>query len=151
MEKPALLRAEIERHLPEIAQNPDKLTMFVSAGRMVAHKATLSHETRFTLSLLITDFTGSQDILNTIIINWLQTHQPDILGPGAADPDAYVFEVDILSGGSCDIAIVLRLSESIRALVDDAGQIHISHRPPVQHKNDLTWPGLPAQIEGAQK
>ena len=96
------------------------------------------------------DFAGSINRLNIAIINWLQTHQPDILGPGAADPDAYVFEVDILSGGSCDIAIVLRLTESIRALVDDAGQIHISHRPPPQHKNDLTWPLLPDKIQEAQ-
>ena len=137
MEKPALLRAEIERHLPEIAQNPDKLTMFVSAGRMVAHKATLSHETRFTLSLLITDFTGSQDILNTIIINWLQTHQPDILGPGAADPNAYTFEADLLGHGAADILIELKLTERTRALIDDARNIHIDHPPEPTHKKDL--------------
>lgn len=137
MEKPASLRAEIERHLPEIAQNPDKLTLFVSAGRMVAHKATLSHETRFTLSLLITDFTGDQDILNTVIIHWLQEHQPDILGPGATDPNAYTFEADILGHGAVDLLIELKLSERTRALIDGHGSIRIDHPPEPTHKRDL--------------
>ena len=151
MEKPASLRKALAAAIPELAANPDKLAMYVIDGQTRAGKHTLGHTISYRLNINISDYTSGINRLNIAIINWLQTHQPDILGPGAADPDAYVFEVDILSGGSCDIAIVLRLSESIRALVDDAGQIHISHRPPVQHKNDLTWPGLPAQIEGAQK
>lgn len=150
MEKPASLRAAIAAAAPELAANPDKLALYIIEGRVKATKAALSHNIGYRLNINITDFAGSINRLNIAIINWLQTNQPDILGPGAADPDAYVFEVDILSGGSCDIAIVLRLTESIRALVDDAGQIHISHRPPPQHKNDLTWPLLPDKIQEAQ-
>ena len=72
MEKPNSLRAEIIKHLPELAENPDKLTMFISNGRIIAHKETLGHTTEFTLTILITDFTGDQNILRTVIISRLQ-------------------------------------------------------------------------------
>lgn len=137
MEKPASLRAAIERSLPEIAKQPEKLTMFIGQGRILANKATLSHTAKFTLSLLITDFTGSIDVLQTAIVHWLQTHQPDILGPGDTDPTAYTFEADILSDNSYDILVELKLSERTRALVDDAGSVKIDHPPEPQHKKDL--------------
>lgn len=137
MEKPASLRAAIERSLPEIAQHPDKLTMFIGQGRILANKATLSHTAKFTLSLLITDFTGSLDVLQTTIVNWLQTHQPDNLGPGATDPAAYTFEAEILANNSYDILVELKLSERTRALVDDEGNVKIDHPPEPQHKKDL--------------
>lgn len=138
MEKPASLRAEIIKHLPELAENPDKLVMFVENGRVNAHKATLSHSTEFTLSVLITDFSGSQDILKTTIIHWLQTHQPDILLPGHVRSDAFTFDAEILSNGTADLLIRLRLSERTTALLDDNGQIHIDHPAEPQHQYDLT-------------
>lgn len=137
MEKPASLRAEIERHLPELAAHPDKLAMFVTEGRVIAHKATLSHETKFTLSLLITDFSGNIDILHTAVINWLHTHQPDILLPGAVDPRAFVFEAEILNAQTADVLIELKLSERTTALVDESGRIEIAHPGEPQHIGDL--------------
>lgn len=127
MKKPARLRAEIEQHLPELAQNPEKLAMFVTTGRVAAYKGTLSHETHFTLSLMITDFAGDLDILNTVIINWLQENQPDILGPGDTDPKGYTLEADILSEGSADVLIELKLTERTTALADEQGNIRIGH------------------------
>ena len=138
MEKPASLRAAIEKSLPEIGQNPDKLTLFVGNGHIRAYKATLSHTAEFTLSLLITDFTGNIDVLHTTIVHWLQTHQPDILGPGNTDPAAYSFEADILADNSYDILVELKLSERTRVLVDDNGNVQIDHPAEPQHKTDLT-------------
>lgn len=136
MEKPALLRAEIEKHLPEIKVNPEKLAMFIAPAHVVASKGTLSHETNFTLSILITDFTGDLDVLNIVIINWLQEHQPDILGPGATDSGAYSIEADILGAGSADVLIELKLTERTVALIDDDGNIKVSH-PRNANKKDL--------------
>ena len=67
----------------------------------------------------------------------MQTHQPDILGPGNTDPAAYRFEADILADNSYDILIELKLSERTRALVDDNGNVKIDHQPEPQHKKDL--------------
>lgn len=150
MEKPASLRAAIAAAIPELAQNPDKLTMWVIEGQVKANKSTLGHELQYRLNINITDFSGSLNRLNVAVINWLQAHQPDILHPSASRPDGYVFEADILNNHSTDIAIVLRLTEGILARIDDSGQIHISYRAEPKHKNDLTWPGLPENVSGAQ-
>lgn len=138
MEKPASLRAAIEKSLPEIGQSPEKFAMFVGNGRIRAYKATLSHTVEFTLSVLITDFTGNLDVLHTTVVHWLQTNQPDILGPGDTDPAAYSFEADILANDRYDILIELKLSERTRALVDDQGSVQIDHPGEPQHKQDLT-------------
>lgn len=127
MEKPALLRAEIEKHLPELAENPDKLAMFVTNGRVIATKGTLSHASEYTLSIVITDFTADIDILNAVIIGWLREYQADVVGPGYVDPKAYTFEVDILNGTSVDILIELKLTERARTVIDGAGNVSIDH------------------------
>lgn len=137
MEKPASLRRAIEQALPELAAHPDKLTLFVSAGRIIAHKATLSHSTEFTLSVLITDFSGDQAVLRTAVIDWLHTHQPDILGPGATNPQSFTFEADLLGHDTADILIELKLSERTRALIDDNRNIHIDHPREPTHNQDL--------------
>ena len=138
MEKPALLRSAIERHLPEIKQNPEKLAMFVTGGRIIANKGTLSHETEYTLSSLITDFSGDIDVLHTVIITWLQEHYPYLLGAGQVDAKGFTFEVDILSDRSADVLIEMKLMERTVALVDDAGRIAISHPDYPKHIKDLT-------------
>lgn len=138
MEKPHSLRAEIIKHLPELAANPEKLTLFATHGRIIAHKGTLGHSTEYTLSILITDFSGDQDILKTTIIYWLQTHQPDILLPGKTDANSLTFEADILNNDTADLLIQLKLSERTTALLDENGQIHIGHPAEPQHIPDLT-------------
>lgn len=136
MEKPALLRAEIQKHLPELRQNPDKLTMFVTNGQIIASKGTLSHETKYRLSIMITDFVGNIDVLNAVVIAWLQEQNPQIIGPGATTPTDYSFEVEILSNNTCDILIELNLTERTAVLTDGAGNIHIEH-PRNANRRDL--------------
>ena len=136
MEKPALLRAEIERALPELAQNPDKLTMFITNGRVLAGKGTLSHETAYTLTLMIADFSGDSDVLHSAIIHWLYDHQPDILSPGRVDADAYTFEADILSDNTTDLIVQLKLTERTTATVNGSGEVVIKH-PRNANRSDL--------------
>lgn len=138
MKKPESLRRAIEAALPEIAANPEKLSMFVENGRVEGNKGTLSHADRYTLTLLLTDFVGDIDVLKTSIINWLQVNQPDILGAGAVNPDAFTLQVDILSHAAADILIQLRLTERINAKIDEQQQIHISYPAEPQHATDLT-------------
>lgn len=148
MEKPEKLRAEIEKHLPEIKKNPEKLSMFIMPGRVVASKGTLSHETRFTLSILITDFVGDLDVLNAVIINWLQDNQPDILGPGDTDPNAYTIEAEILGAHSADVLIELKLTERTTVLVDDDGNIEIGHPRNANRKDLMNALGISDNLVG---
>ena len=130
MEKPALLRAEIEKHLPEIKNNPEKLTLFVQNGRVFGNKHTLGHEVRYTLALMIDGYTGDTGILNAVILNWARRHQPDLLAPGRVPDNAYRFEADILDNRSCDLLIELALSERITVTADHSGQVTVRHQKP---------------------
>lgn len=130
MEKPALLRAEIEKHLPEIKNNPEKLTLFVQNGRVSGNKHTLGHEVRYTLALMIDGYTGDTGILNAVILNWARSHQPDLLAPGRVPDNAYRFEADILDNQSCDLLIELALSERITVTADHSGQVTVRHQKP---------------------
>ena len=135
MEKPASLRAEIERALPEIAANPEKLAMFVTDGRVQAYKSTLSHETAYTLSVLIENYSGGQDEVRAVIINWLQKHQADILHPGANADGRYTFEADILRHDAADLLIQLQLTELTRAIPGSDGRIIIDHPKNADHSD----------------
>lgn len=130
MEKPALLRAEIEKHLPELKNNPEKLTLFVQNGRVFGNKHTLGHEVRYTLALMIDGYTGDTDILNAVILNWARHHQPDLLSPGHVPDNAYRLEADILDHQSCDLLIELALSERITVTADNNGQVTVRHQKP---------------------
>lgn len=138
MQKPKSLRLAIENALPEIAANPEKLAMFIENGRISANKGTLSHTENYTLTLLITDFVSNLDVLKTSMINWLQIHQPDILGAGAVAENAFTFQADILSHDTADVLIQLRLSERVNAMIDENRQIHITHPKEPQLTPDLT-------------
>lgn len=135
MEKPASLRAEIERALPEIAANPEKLVMFVTDGRVQAYKNTLSHESAYTLTLVIENYSGGQDEINAVIINWLQKHQADILNPGGNTDGRYTFEADILRHDAADLLIQLQLTERTRVIPDDKGRIVIDHPKNADHSD----------------
>lgn len=130
MEKPALLRAEIEKHLPELKNNPEKLTLFVQNGRVFGNKHTLGHEVRYTLALMIDGYTGDTDILNAVILNWARRHQPDLLAPGHVPDNAYRLEAEILDNRSCDLLIELALSERITVTADNNGQVTVRHQKP---------------------
>ena len=139
MQKPKLLRQAIERVLPEIAENPEKLTMFVQQGAILSNKGTLSHSKNYTLTLLITDFTSDLDVLETAIIHWLQIHQPDILGAGQTEQNSFQFDVDILNHDSADVLYQLKLSERVVVLRDEqTEELHISHAAEVHAIDDLT-------------
>jgi len=125
-----LLRAEIEKHLPEIKNNPEKLTLFVQNGRVFGNKHTLGHEVRYTLALMIDGYTGDTDILNAVILNWARRHQPDLLAPGHVPDNAYRLEADILDNRSCDLLIELALSERITVTADHSGQVTVRHQKP---------------------
>lgn len=139
MQKPNTLRAEIEQQLPELAQNPDKLSMNITQGKIIANKGSLSHTTEYTLNILITDFTSDIEILKTTIIHWAQTHQPDILGAGSTpNQRTFNFEADILSNQSYDILIELPLTERTLAQSNEHNKIQISHPRNANHSDLLT-------------
>ncbi|PQK76681.1 phage tail protein [Pantoea ananatis] len=116
MNKPQSLREALNSAVPYVQQNPDRLHLFVDKGASVGTSAaSLSWEYRYTLNVVITDFTGDQNLLMAAVMYWLRTNQPDALQNPNERDQLCTFEVDILGNGVCDISINLKLTERVIA------------------------------------
>jgi len=120
MHKPQSLRSALNKAVPYVRANPDRLHLFVDHGQVVATSAaSMSWEYRYTLNVVVTDFTGDQNLLMAPVLFWLQQNQPDALQNGELRERLFSFEVDILGNNSCDISIDLKLTE--RVMVTETG------------------------------
>ena len=116
MNKPQSLREALNSAVAYLQENPDRLHLFVDRGSLVATSAaSVSWEYRYTLNVVITDFTGDQNLLMAAVMYWLRTNQPDVLQNSAERDRLFTFEVDILGNGACDISINLKLTERVIA------------------------------------
>lgn len=129
MNKPQSLRSALNKSVSYVAENPDRLHLFVDSGQLVATSAaSLSWEYRYTLNVVITDFTGDQNLLMAPVLLWLRENQPDALQNSDARENLFSFEVDILANDRCDISMDLKLTERVIATVED-GKAHIEAVP----------------------
>ncbi|KGL58325.1 tail protein [Pantoea ananatis] len=116
MNKPQSLREALNKAVEYVRANPDRLHLFVDSGASVATSAaSVSWEYRYTLNVVITDFTGDQNLLMAAVMYWLRTNQPHALQNPAERDRLFTFEVDILGNGACDISINLKLTECVIA------------------------------------
>lgn len=129
MNKPQSLRSALNKSVPYVAENPDRLHLFVDSGQLVATSAApLSWEYRYTLNVVITDFTGDQNLLMAPVLLWLRENQPDALQNSEAREKLFSFEVDILANDRCDISMDLKITERVIATVEN-GKAHIEAVP----------------------
>jgi len=116
MNKPQSLREALNSAIPYLQQNPDRFHLFVDKGTSVGTAAaSLSWEYRYTLNIIVTDFSGDQNLLMAAVMYWLRANQPDALQNPSEREHLCTFEVDILGNGACDISINLKLSERVIA------------------------------------
>jgi hypothetical protein len=67
------------RSIPELCDDPDKLLVFVDAGKVIAtNEPALSFEYRYTLNTIITDFAGDADAVFAALIAWDKRNQSDL-------------------------------------------------------------------------
>lgn len=127
MQKPQQLRAALNRSVPLLQQDPERLTMSVAAGTVVASSApSLSFEYRYRLELTLADM--QQDIEAAIVplLAWLQDNQPEMMGNADRRRSDFTFAIDAAGA----LSIGLQLSE--RVLVtqrDDALQVTFPGEP----------------------
>lgn len=114
MLKPDSLRAAIVAAVPALAEDPDRLIMWIDRGG-VASPCTDSFNFTYTyrLNILLLEFTGHQALVSIAILNWLRVQQPDLLHPGK---NAFDFDADFLDNRSVDIQIELQLREGVRTV-----------------------------------
>ncbi|GAB0818489.1 phage tail protein [Escherichia coli] len=122
MNKPQSLRHALNKAVPYVRNNPDKLHLFVDNGSLVATGASsMSWEYRYTLNAVIEDFSGDQNLLMAPVLLWLRDNQPDAINNPALQEKLFTFEVDILRNDVCDISLNLQLTE--RVLVSTDGSV----------------------------
>lgn len=114
MYKPNSLRERLVAAVPELAQDPDKLSILVRSGKLVCTgAASLSFEYAFTLQLVVLDFAGNADAIMVPLLAWLQVHQPEIFDNPTLREKSVRFEVDYLNTTAVDLSIELDLTERV--------------------------------------
>ena len=112
MLKPASLKNAIFKSVPLLRDNPDMLHMFVDGGTINATLATsLSFENRYTLDIVVTDYTGDINLLIVPVNVWLREHQPDIMTTEEGKKRGFTYVADINSDDSKDVRMSLLLTE----------------------------------------
>ena len=112
MLKPASLKKALYKSVPLLRDNPDMLHMFVDGGMINATLATsLSFENRYTLDIVVTDYTGDLNLLIVPVNVWLREHQPDIMTTEEGKKRGFTYVADINNDDSKDVRISLQLTE----------------------------------------
>lgn len=119
MNKPQSLRNALNEAVPYVRNNPDKLHLFVDNGSLVATGASsMSWEYRYTLNVVIEDFSGNQNLLMAPVLLWLTANQPDAINNRELCEKLFTFDVDILRNDVCDISLNLQLTERVLVSTD---------------------------------
>ncbi|WP_192980906.1 phage tail protein [Pseudomonas sp. EggHat1] len=130
MNKPNSLRDHLLAADTTLAQNPERLLVFIDEGNIRSTAAPgLSFEWLFTLNIMITDYAGHPDNIAIPLLDWLRRNQPDLLTNIEKGKDAIGFEADILGNDKVDLSITLPLTERVivKRLPDES--LEITHPP----------------------
>jgi hypothetical protein len=126
MKKPANLREHLMASVPLLADNPDRLLMFIEGGSLFCQKGDLSFMYRFTLKVFVTDYSGDTDLIMVPLLQWLHQNQVDLLDK--SKDDSIRFEAEPLNHNTWDVEITLPLTESVLVNVDENNQVNITHK-----------------------
>lgn len=116
MQKPQQLRAALSRSVPLLQQNPERLTMTIAAGTVVATSApSLSFEYRYRLELTIADYQQDIEAVTVPLLVWLRDNQPDMMGNAEKRRSDFTFASDAAGA----LSIGLQLSERVLVTQQD--------------------------------
>jgi hypothetical protein len=137
MKKPSSLRRHLEEAVPHLRANPDRLTVFVEGGRLVAAGApSLSFRYEYTLTLTVLDHQGDLDVLAVPVLAWLRIHQPEIALNHDLRDKALRFHAELLNHDTADLEIQIDLSETVvvqERVVDGQRRLDVRHIPEPVH------------------
>lgn len=140
MLKPNSLRRVLTDAVPVLRTNPDMLLVFIDNGNNVATLArSLSFEKRYTLNVVVKDFTDDIDLLFVPIMAWLRINQPDIMTTDEGRKKGFIWYADINNDSSLDVSISLLLTESTLVKEVD-GALHVENIPEPPPPEPVTRP-----------
>lgn len=125
MQKPDGLRQVLLAHVPQLRDDPAKLSMFVDRGRVAAGPGTLAFEYRYTLNLVLQEYAGAIDGLMVPILAWIADAQPDLLQAGQQEP--FRFESELLASDAADVSIWIELTEIVTVQPQASGGFTTAH------------------------
>ena len=138
MKKPDTLRAALVAAVPHLADNPDKLSVFADNGTVAAVQGdTLSYNYRYTLSALLLDFAGDPNIVFAAVVEWVKANQRNLIDNRDNQKDGMVFDVEFLNNATADVAIKLKVTESVSARRDADGQLVAEAKPEPKAEWDI--------------
>jgi hypothetical protein len=148
MIKPASLRAHLTASTPELKTNPEKLTVFVKAGRLAcAGGHSISYEYRYTLSVVVLDYNSHPDAIMVPLLAWVKRHQVELFENTELRDKSIRFEVEYLNAETLDLSIEIDLTE--RVIVQEgtdpaspltARRYNVTHAPEPEHVGTVTEP-----------
>jgi P2 phage tail completion protein R (GpR) len=137
MRKPSSLRDFLTRSIADLANDPDRLHLFIEDGEILAGQSTsLSYEYRYQLVVVVEDFATGSESLIVPLLAWIAENQPDIFNKSEG---RIPFVSDILGNDKSDIEIRLSLSERAIVIARDGGGWEVAF-PPEPGFSDL-FPG----------
>lgn len=114
MKKPDSLRQWLTAWMPALSGDPDTLQLYVDNGRIASRRARrLSFEYRYSLKILLTDYSGSPDDLIIPLLAWIEQNEAPLLGQ-AGDGEPFTYEAEILDENRVDIEVTIELTEPVR-------------------------------------
>ncbi|MFP3850512.1 phage tail protein [Pseudomonas sp. W5-01] len=130
MNKHESLRAHLLAAVPDLAQNPDRLMIFIDNGKIRSTAAFgLSFEYIYTLNLILTDYAGHPDAVAIPLLAWVLVNQRELMENVDRSKDSIVFEADVLDNSKVDLSIKLPLTERVIVKRQDDGTLQVSHPP----------------------
>lgn len=132
MRKLLSLRETITAALPEIAQNPANLRIWIErgSGRCQGTK-TDAFAFAFQANVLIVEMSSDIAVLAHTVFRWLRINQPERLAPGS---EGFSFDADILDNASADILMQIDLTQLASV---DGGEITYLEEPDPLFDDDL--------------
>lgn len=141
MKKPDSLRRALTDSVRYLRDNPDNLHVFVDDGRAISTGVPCrGWEYQYTLNIVVTDYSGDQNLLMAAIQEWLSVNQPDVMANPDKREKAVRFQVDILNHTTCDISYYLDLTERVIVSVNgDVATVTAIDEPESPEWQDNYW------------
>ncbi|MDT8758232.1 phage tail protein [Sphingomonas psychrotolerans] len=119
MNKIDSLQAAIVAALPELANDPARLRMWIDRGAAQSRQTeSLSFGFTYRLNILVLELASDIALLALAIFGWLRVNEPHLLAP---DTDGFSFDADILDNRTADILIQIDVRQNVQVRAAEAG------------------------------
>jgi hypothetical protein len=117
--KPDQLRRVLLAHVPDLKANPDRLSLFIDKGRVMASAGSLGFVCAYTLNVVVQDYSGDVPALLVPVLAWIAEAQPTLLQN--ADRQPFTFGAELMDEKAADVSIYIELTETVQVQANPEG------------------------------